>query len=48
MLNVKVVSWSLAVWGGIIFVVCIVYGLLVPGAFQCIRRSGRFYRASRG
>ncbi len=32
MLNVKVVSWSLAVWSGITYVVCMLYGLLVPGS----------------
>ncbi len=30
MVNVKVVSWSLAVWGAITFVICVLYGLVVP------------------
>ncbi len=32
MLNAKVVSWSLAIWGAITFVICMLYGLLVPGS----------------
>ena len=30
MLNLKVVSWSLGLFGAISFVVCVIYGLLVP------------------
>lgn len=30
MLNVKVVTWSLALFGSVSYVVCIVYGLVVP------------------
>ena len=30
MLNLKVVSWSLGLFGAITFVVCVTYGLLVP------------------
>ena len=32
MLNAKVVACSLAIWGGISFVLCMLYGLIVPGA----------------
>ena len=32
MLSAKVVSWSLAIWGAITFVVCMLYGLLVLGS----------------
>jgi hypothetical protein len=30
MLNVKVVSWSLGLFTAISFVVCVIYGLIVP------------------
>jgi len=30
MLNVKVLTWSLASFAGITFVVCVIYGLVVP------------------
>lgn len=30
MLNLKVVTWSLALFGGVTFVVCVLYGLVVP------------------
>jgi len=30
MLNIKVVSWSLGLWSAITFVVCVLYGLVVP------------------
>ena len=30
MLNTKVVTWSLAVFGAVTFLVCVLYGLIVP------------------
>ena len=30
MLNIKVVTWSLAIWAAFSFVFCVVYGLLTP------------------
>lgn len=30
MLNTKLVSWALGIWGAITFVVCVVYGLVTP------------------
>jgi hypothetical protein len=30
MLNIKVVSWSLGIFAAISFVLCVIYGLLVP------------------
>lgn len=30
MLNIKVVTWSLAIFGAVTFVVCVLYGLIVP------------------
>ena len=30
MLNIRVVSWSLGVFTGISFVLCVIYGLIVP------------------
>jgi len=31
MLNIKVVSWSLGIFIAVSFVICVVYGLIVPG-----------------
>lgn len=41
MLNVKVVSWSLGVWGGITFILCVLYGLLVPGSLSMHQALGQ-------
>jgi hypothetical protein len=30
MLNIKVVTWSLGIFGAVTFVVCVLYGLVVP------------------
>ncbi len=30
MLNIKIVSWSLGIFTGISFVLCVIYGLVVP------------------
>jgi hypothetical protein len=30
MLNIKVVTWSLALFGAVTFVVCVLYGVVVP------------------
>ncbi len=30
MLNIKLVSWSLGLWGAVSFVVCVLYGLITP------------------
>ena len=30
MLNIKVVSWSLGIFGATSFVLCVIYGLIVP------------------
>ena len=30
MLNTKLVSWALGIWGAITFGVCVVYGLVTP------------------
>lgn len=34
MLNLKVVTWSLALFGAVSFVVCVLYGLIVPEALH--------------
>lgn len=34
MLNIKVVSWSLGLFGAINFVLCVVYGLIMPPRFH--------------
>ncbi len=34
MLNVKVVTWSLGLFGALTFVVCVAYGLIVPEALH--------------
>lgn len=36
-LNWKVMTWSLGVFAAITFVVCVVYGLLVPKAFHMVQ-----------
>jgi hypothetical protein len=30
MLNVKVWTWALAVWGAVVFVVCVLWGFVAP------------------
>ncbi len=30
MLNIKIVTWSLGLFGAVTFVVCVLYGLVVP------------------
>lgn len=30
MLNIKVVTWSLGLFGAVTFIVCVLYGLIVP------------------
>jgi hypothetical protein len=30
MLNIKVISWALGSWGAVTFIVCVLYGLIVP------------------
>ena len=32
LLNIKVVTWSLAIWTTITFVFCVVYGMLTPSS----------------
>ena len=32
MLNIKVVTWSLAIWTAFTFVFCVVYGLVTPSS----------------
>ncbi len=34
MLNWKVVSWSLACWAGVFFVICVIWGLVTPEALH--------------
>lgn len=34
MLNLKVVTWSLALFGAVTFVVCVLYGLVVPASLH--------------
>ncbi len=36
-LNWKVVTWTLGSFGALTFVVCVVYGLLVPKAFHTVQ-----------
>lgn len=30
MLNIKLVSWALGLWGAVTFFVCVLYGLITP------------------
>ena len=34
MLNIKVVTWSLAIWTAFTFVFCVVYGLVTPASMH--------------
>ena len=34
MLNIKVVTWSLAIWTAFTFVFCVVYGLVTPSSIH--------------
>ena len=36
-LNWKVVTWSLGLFGAVTFLVCVVYGFLVPKAFHMVQ-----------
>ena len=37
MLNIKVVSWALGIFAAISFVLCVVYGLVVPESLHSTR-----------
>lgn len=30
MLNIKIISWALGLWGAVTFIVCVIYGLVTP------------------
>ncbi len=34
MLNIKIVTWSLAIWAALMFVSCAVYGLVTPASMH--------------
>jgi len=34
MLNIRVVSWSLAIWAALMFMSCVIYGLLTPSSLH--------------
>jgi len=34
MLNIKIVSWSLGIFTAVSFVLCVIYGLIVPPSFH--------------
>jgi len=36
-LNWKVMTWALGLFGAVTFVVCVLYGLLVPKAFHIVQ-----------
>ena len=36
-LNWKVVTWSLALFGAVSFVLCVIYGLIVPKALHSVQ-----------
>jgi hypothetical protein len=48
MLNIKVVSWSLAVWTVFIFVFCVAYGLATPESGTCTSSWSRCCPGSSG
>ena len=37
MLNVKVVTWSLGIFAAVSFVLCVIYGLLVPNSLHSVQ-----------
>ena len=42
MLNIKIVSWSLGIFTAISFVLCVIYGLIVPPSLhmaQCLEMA---------
>ncbi len=36
MLNIKVVTWSLAIWAAFTFVFCVVYGMVTPSSLHMV------------
>jgi hypothetical protein len=36
MLNIKIVSWSLGIFTAISFVLCVIYGLIVPASLHSV------------
>lgn len=34
MLDTKLVTWTLAIWSSLTFVICVVYGLVTPQSFH--------------
>lgn len=37
MLNTRLVSWTLGVWATMVFLLCVIYGLVTPGALHGMR-----------
>ena len=37
MLNLKVVTWSLGIFASVSFVLCVIYGLVVPTSLHSVR-----------
>jgi len=46
MLNIKIVSWALGLWGALSFVVCVLYGL--PNPCRCTLSCNRCCLGSGG
>lgn len=36
MLNIKVVTWSLAIWTTLTYLLCVVYGMVTPGSVNMV------------
>ena len=37
MLNIKIVSWSLGLFAAVSFVLCVIYGLIVPASLHSVQ-----------
>ena len=48
MLNIKAVTWSLAIWTSFSFVFCVVYGMLTPSSVHMSSFLSRSCRDSSG
>jgi hypothetical protein len=40
MVNIKIVSWSLGIFTAISFVLCVIYGLIVPSSLHSVQFLG--------
>jgi hypothetical protein len=43
MLNIRVLTWSLATFTTVSYIVCVVYGLIVPESLHMVQISGDYF-----